>query len=142
MDNYPGGEDPRYGELIRFITQSQTMRQTAKSSLKQSLYAGSGAFAGAFLGGPVGGLIGGMAGSAIGFFTADDYDGAVLAITKLDADHQQRLMAEVGQVLKQAGASVQQLGSAEAFYNALSQYAESEVVRNGVWRACLQATQS
>mmetsp|Transcript_5815 Transcript_5815/g.8979 ORF Transcript_5815/g.8979 Transcript_5815/m.8979 type:complete len:143 (-) Transcript_5815:356-784(-) len=140
MDDYPGGEDPRYGELVRFLTQSQDMRHTAKSAVKQSLFSGGGAFAGAFVMGPIGGLVGGVVGSVVGFLQSDDYDGAVLAIAKLDNDHQQRLMSDVGKVLMTAGATVQQIGSTDAFYSTLSQFAEQEAVRNGVWQACLNAS--
>lgn len=152
MDDYPAADDPipnmsessdgRYGELVRFLTESQSMRQTAKSALKQSLWAGGGALTGAFLMGPVGGLVGGIVGSVVGFFKSDDYDGAILAIVKLDDEHKKALMTEVAQVLTVAGATAQQLQSADAFYAVLSQYAEQEAVRDGVWRACLHSIQS
>jgi hypothetical protein len=77
-----------YRELMHFLSESSSMRDTAKNAVKQSMFAASGAFAGSFLGGPVGGLIGGVAGSLIGFFQSDDYDGAIVALTKLESDRQ------------------------------------------------------
>jgi len=65
------------------------MRETAKSSMKQSLFAASGAFAGSFIGGPVGGLVGGIAGSVIGFIKSDDYDGAIVILTRLEGERKQ-----------------------------------------------------
>lgn len=76
-----------YSELMTFLSESRAMRKTAKSAVKQSLYAASGAFAGSFVGGPVGGLVGGVVGSVVGFLQSDDYDGAIVAMTKLDESH-------------------------------------------------------
>lgn len=77
-----------YRELMNFLSESNSMRDTAKNAVKQSMYAASGAFAGSFIGGPVGGLLGGVAGSLIGFTQSDDYDGAIVALTKLESDRQ------------------------------------------------------
>ena len=77
-----------YSELMRFLSESPSMRQTAKSSIKQSLFSASGAFAGSFVGGPVGGLVGGIVGSLVGFIKSDDYDGAVVALTRLESERQ------------------------------------------------------
>ena len=77
-----------YSELMSFLSESTSMRETAKSAVKQSLFAAGGAFAGSFIGGPVGGLVGGIAGSIIGFVKSDDYDGAIVALTKLESERQ------------------------------------------------------
>ena len=81
-----------HASLMEFLTESDSMRKTAKNSLKQSLYAGGGAFAGSFIGGPVGGLVGGIAGSLVGFFKSDDYDGLLLAVSKIDDAHRTKLL--------------------------------------------------
>ncbi len=81
--------DVHYSELMRFLSESHSMRETAKSSMKQSLFAASGAFAGSFIGGPVGGLVGGIAGSVIGFIKSDDYDGAIVSLTRLEGERKQ-----------------------------------------------------
>ena len=138
----PDADTFQHGELIYFLTQSHEMRKTAKSALKQGLYAGGGAFAGAFLGGPVGGLIGGIAGSLVGFFKSDDYDGAVLAITKIEGSRRQALLQEVGKVLLTAGATSQEIQSTDAFRRTLLHYAENSNVRDGIWQACLHSIQS
>ena len=98
MDDFLGGpnRDQRSAEmhasLMQWLTESDDMRKTAKSSLKQSIYAGGGAFAGSFIGGPVGGLIGGVAGSIVGFLKSDDYDGLLLAVSKIDDVHRTKLV--------------------------------------------------
>jgi hypothetical protein len=152
MDNYnmndddipevPDADTFQHGELIYFLTQSHEMRKTAKSALKQGLYAGGGAIAGSFLLGPVGGLVGGIAGSVIGFFNSDNYDGAVLALTKIEGSRRNVLMQEVGKVLMVAGATTQQIASSEAFRSTLLHYAQDNTVRDGIWRACLHSIQS
>mmetsp|Transcript_15524 Transcript_15524/g.21193 ORF Transcript_15524/g.21193 Transcript_15524/m.21193 type:complete len:144 (-) Transcript_15524:598-1029(-) len=128
-----------HGELIRFLTQSEEMRKTARGSLKQSLYAGGGAFAGSMLLGPVGGLAGGVAGSVVGYLKSDDYDGAILEVVKLEGERRERLMKDVGKVMMNAGATAQQLQSAGAFRDALTQFAQQDAVRDGVWKACMHA---
>lgn len=138
----PDADTFQHGELIYFLTQSQEMRKTAKSALKQGLYAGGGAFAGAFLGGPVGGLVGGIAGSLIGFFKGDDFDGAVLAISKIEGSRRHALLEEVGKVLMVAGATSQQIASMDSFRSTLLQYVEHDSVRDGIWQACLHSIQS
>ena len=98
MDDFLGGPDREqrsaemHASLMEFLTESESMRKTAKSSLKQSMYAGGGAFAGSFIGGPVGGLIGGIAGSLVGFFQSDNYDGLLLAVSKIDDTHRTHLL--------------------------------------------------
>ena len=148
MDDYPAAEpipEPsvsfQHGELVTFLTQSREMRVTARHAMKQALWAGGGALSGAFLLGPVGGLIGGVVGSIVGWIKSDDYDGAVLAIMKVDGLRREALMKEVGQILIAAGATSRDLQSQEAFRAALFQYAEQESVRNGVWHACLTSIQ-
>lgn len=146
-DDYPASEpipEPAqmHNTLLRFLTDNRDMRKTARSALKQSLWAGGGAMAGGLVMGPVGGLIGGITGSVIGFFKSDDYDGVVLQLSKLNAQQRQFLIAEVGQVLVTAGASSQQLSSADQFRDALYTYAQQETVRDGVWRACMGSMQS
>ena len=148
MDDYPAAEpvpEPavsfQHGELVSFLTQSQTMKRTARSALRQSLWAGGGAISGALLLGPVGGLVGGIMGSFIGFIRADQYDGAVQAIVKLDGGRREVLCREVAQVLIAAGATTRDLQTAEAFRAALFQYAEQESVRNAMWQACLHSIQ-
>jgi hypothetical protein len=146
-DYYPAAEaipdpslmDIQHNELVAFLTGSAEMRKTAKSSIKQSLYAGSGALAGGFFLGPVGGLIGGIAGSVLGFLQADDYDGAVLAICKLEDNRRQVLMKSVGQVLMAAGASAQQFQTSDAFRGALANLAARRDVREQLWNACAEA---
>jgi hypothetical protein len=148
MDDYPAADpipEPdiyfQYGELMSFLNESQSMRRTARNAVKQSLWAGGGALGGAFLMGPIGGLVGGIFGSIVGFVKSDEYDGALLAIMKLEGARREVLMREVGQVLMAAGATTRDLQSAEAFRGALYSYAEQETVRNGVWRACLHSIQ-
>lgn len=148
MDDYPAADpvpDPaisfQHGELVSFLMTSAEMRNTARSALKQSLWAGGGALGGALLLGPVGGLVGGIMGSFVGFIRADQYDGAVQAIIALDGGRREILMKEVGQVLIAAGATTRHLQSADAFRDALVQYAEQEQVRNALWQACLHSIQ-
>ena len=98
MDDFLGGPNREersaemHASLMQWLTESDDMRKTAKSSLKQSIYAGGGAFAGSFIGGPVGGLIGGVAGSIVGFLKSDDYDGLLLAVSKIDDVHRTKLV--------------------------------------------------
>ena len=147
MDDYPAAEsvpnmgtENQFRELMQFMTESREMRHAAKSSVKQGLLAGTGAIAGGFVLGPIGGLIGGIAGSIYGFLNAGDYDGALVQIMKLEKDQQERLMKEVGQVLRTAGATAQQFESAEAFRATLAEFASQPNVRDGIWRACIEAT--
>lgn len=147
MDDYPASDpipDPnlvegQFNELIHFLTHSQEMRQTAKSSLKQSLFAGGGALVGGFLLGPVGGLVGGIAGSLIGFAQAGEYDGAVLAICKLEGSERHVLMEAVGQVLMSAGATANQFQSSALFREKLIELAAQPTVRDQLWNACVQS---
>lgn len=148
MDDYPAA-DPipgpshtvQHNELIDFLTNSGDMRKTAKSSMKQALYAGGAALAGGFLLGPIGGLIGGIAGSVVGFVKADNYDGAVLNVSKLDGEQQKVLMKRVGQILVAAGATSTQLGSQSAFRDTLVSFCAKPKVREDVWNACIQSLQ-
>ena len=102
MDDFLGGPNREqrsaemHASLMSFLTESDSMRKTAKNSLRQSLYAGGGAFAGSFIGGPVGGLVGGIAGSLVGFFKSDDYDGLLLAVSKIDDAHRTKLLKVSG----------------------------------------------
>jgi hypothetical protein len=147
MDDYPASDpipepnlvDAQYSELVHFLTNSREMRKSAKSSIKQSLYAGSGALAGGFLLGPIGGLVGGIAGSLVGFVQADEYDGALLAICKLEGARKQVLMQSVGSVLMTAGATAQQFETVEAFKNSLLELASHPNVRRELWNVCRQA---
>ena len=143
MDDYPTDNDEvlngQHRVVIDFLTNSQEMRQTAKSSLKQSMYAGGGALAGGFILGPVGGLVGGIAGSVAGFLHADDYDGAVLAMSKLEGARKDALLKGVGAVLMAAGATARQFESAEAFQSALKEFAAQPAVRQQIWNACRNA---
>mmetsp|Transcript_31435 Transcript_31435/g.31691 ORF Transcript_31435/g.31691 Transcript_31435/m.31691 type:complete len:141 (-) Transcript_31435:404-826(-) len=132
-------DNERHSELIRFLTENSSMRKTAANSIKHSLYAGGGAFAGAWLLGPVGGLVGGVIGSGIGYLQSDTYDGAVLAVLKLEQTKRNSLLQDVGKVLVTAGATVQSLRSASAFSEALHQFAEQDSVRNGIWKACVDS---
>jgi hypothetical protein len=149
MDDYPAADpipDPsfigiQHNELIDYLTNSVDMRKTAKSSMKQAMYAGGAALAGGFLLGPLGGMVGGIVGSVFGFLKADDYDGAVLCVSKLDSDNQRLLMQRVGQVLIAAGATSQQLGSQSAFRDTLVQFCSKPQVREDVWNACVQSLQ-
>ena len=147
MDDYPAAEaipDPaatefQYRELMQFLTESREMRQAAKGSLKQGLCAAGGAIAGGFVLGPVGGLVGGIGGSIYGFLTAGDYDGALVQILALENEQQERLMSDVGGVLRAAGAGAQQFESPEAFRATLMEFASQGAVRDQIWRACIQA---
>ena len=85
--------------------------------------------------------MGGIVGSVLGFLKADDYDGAVLAITKLDEPQKKILMKRVGQILVAAGATAQQLNSSSAFRDALMSYASQKKVREDLWNACVQSLQ-
>jgi len=136
-------ENPHYRELLNFLSDS-SMKDTAKSSVKQSIYAASGAFMGSFMGGPVGGLIGGVAGSVVGYVRADDYDGAILALTELESEKQKRLVNEVVTILKASGATFATVQSIDvnSFRETLYNLAQQEHVRNGIWNACLQSTRS
>jgi hypothetical protein len=132
-----------YRELMNFLSESNSMRDTAKNAVKQSMFAASGAFAGSFIGGPVGGLLGGVAGSLIGFTQSDDYDGAIVALTKLESDRQARLVREIFDVLQTAGGNYQRiLDNPETFKNELLRFAEQDAVRNGIWNACLHSARS
>ena len=93
-DRYASDEG-YYTELMSFLSESHSMRVTAKSAVKQSLYAASGAFAGSFIGGPLGGLLGGIAGSVIGYVKSDNFDGAIVALTKLESARQKVCMSVV-----------------------------------------------
>jgi hypothetical protein len=148
-DSYPASDpipdpnlvDGQYSELVTFLTNSREMRNTAKSSIQQSLYAGSGALAGGFIMGPIGGLLGGIAGSLVGFFKTDNYDGALLAICKLEERHKQVLLKSVGAVLMTAGATAQQFESVEAFKESLVELASHPNVRRELWNVCRQAVE-
>jgi len=145
MDDFLGGPNREqrsaemHASLMQWLTESDDMRKTAKSSLKQSLYAGGGAFAGSFLGGPVGGLIGGVAGSLVGFLKSDDYDGLLLAVSKIDDAHRTKLLKEVATVLMVAGAQMKQLNSAAGLKEQLNRFVNQEQVRDGVWKACMKS---
>lgn len=149
MDDYPAAEDVpnpatefQYRELMQFLTESHEMRNAARGSVKQGLCAAAGAIAGGFVLGPVGGLVGGIGGSIYGFLTASDYDGALVQIMKLERDQQERLMTEVGGVLRAAGATANQFESPEAFRATLAEFAAQNSVRDQIWRACIEATSS
>ena len=152
MDDYPAADpfpdldettlNAQHNELIQFLTNSREMRQTARSSLKQAAWAGSGALAGGFLLGPVGGMVGGIVGSVVGFIKADEYDGAVLEICKLDETHKKQLLTKVGQVLIMAGATASQLNTTAAFHETLVHLASSRSVRDDLWNACLDSLQN
>ena len=101
-----------------------------------------GALAGGFLLGPVGGLVGGVFGSIIGFIQSDNYDGALLAICKLDEGQKKVLMIRVGQGLIAAGATAQQLNSPSAFRDTLVSFASQQSVREDIWNACVQSLQT
>jgi hypothetical protein len=119
------------------------MRKAARGSVKQGLWAASGAVAGGFVLGPVGGLVGGIGGSVYGFLTAENYDGALVQIMALEKAQQERLMSEVGGVLRTAGASAQQFESPEAFRATLVEFVTSQhQVRDSIWRACLEASRA
>ena len=131
-----------HDELLRFLTNNVEMRKTARSAVKQSLYAGGGALTGGLLMGPVGGLVGGIAGSLVGFIKADNYDGVLLQLIKINEQQRQFLLAEIAQVLVTAGATSQQMSSVEKFRAALEMYAEQPAVRDAIWKACLSSMRS
>ena len=134
--------DSQYSELMEFLSHSQSMRDTAKNAVKQSLFAAGGAFTGSFIAGPVGGLVGGIVGSIIGFVKGDDYDGLIICLTKLELERRKKLLNEVMQVLKVAGASAQNFQKVEMFKDVLLRYAEQDQVRNGIWSACINSARS
>lgn len=101
-----------------------------------------GALAGGFLLGPIGGMVGGICGSIIGFVQSDNYDGALLTISKLDEQQKKVLMTRVGQVLVAAGATAQQLNSSNAFRDTLVSLASQKSVRDDIWNACVQSLQT
>lgn len=150
MDDYPAGDpipDPnvfqiQHKELVDYLSSSREMRQTAKSSFKQAAYAGGGALAGGFLLGPIGGMVGGICGSIIGFIQSDNYDGALLAICKLEEPQKKALMTRVGQVLIAAGATAQNMNSPNAFRETLISFASQKQVREDLWNACVQSLQT
>ena len=148
MDDYPASDpipepsrtvDEQFNELIQFLTNSSDMRKTATSSLKQGLIAGAGALIGGFMLGPVGGLVGGVAGSMIGFAQVGDYDGAVLALAKLETSQRKILMQSVGEVLVRAGATANQFETSTAFRDVLVDYASRPGVRDELWNACVRS---
>lgn len=98
--------------------------------------------AGGFLLGPVGGMVGGIFGSIIGFIQSDNYDGALLAICKLDDGQKKILMTRVGQILIASGATAQQLYSPDAFRDTLVSLASQPSVREELWNACVQSLQT
>ena len=100
-----------------------------------------GALIGGFLLGPVGGLVGGVAGSMIGFAQVGDYDGAVLALAKLETAQRKVLMQSVGEVLVRAGATANQFENSTAFRDVLVDYATRPNVRDELWKACVQSVQ-
>ena len=51
-------------------------------------------------------------------------------------------MQEVFVALKQAGATIEALGTAQAFGSALHDYASQEHVRNNIWNACMTSLRS
>lgn len=146
MDDYPAADDIpdpavefQFQELTQFLTNNPEMRTTAKQSIQQGLYAGGGAVVGGMLLGPVGGLVGGVMGSLVGFWTADDYDGAVQQILLVRGSRKERLVQEVHRVLLQAGATARQFENAQAFRSALVNFASQRAVRDQVWKACLES---
>lgn len=149
MDDYPAADpipDPSvefsFRELMEFLTNNNDMRKTGKQSLKQGLMAGGGAVAGGILFGPAGGLIGGIIGSVAGFLSADDYDGAVQQMTRLNDINKRQLVEQVYGILRKAGASSSNFESPDAFRAALVDFAEQQSVRDQVWRACLSSIDS
>ena len=126
---------------MTFLTGNNQMRNTARSALKQGMWAAGGATMGGMVGGPIGGMVGGIAGSIIGFVKSDPYDGMLHQLTNLESHRQTALLKEVGGVLMAAGATTQQLGP-DMFRDTLQNLAQQESVRNGVWRACMQAVET
>eukprot|EP00980_Cylindrotheca_fusiformis_P007241 scaffold1525_cov142-Cylindrotheca_fusiformis.AAC.41 len=149
MDDYPAADpipDPsntrmQHEELMDFLQNSSDMRKAAKSSMKQALYAGGAALMGGFLLGPIGGMVGGVAGSIVGYFKADNYDGAVMCLNELEPEQKKLLVKRVGQVLVAAGATTSQLSTQTAFRDTLVNLCSSPGVRDDVWNACVQTLQ-
>ena len=144
MDDFPdtADTDALHSELVPFLVNHRQMRPTARSALKQGLWAVSGAIAGGMIGGPVGGLVGGIAGSIVGFVKSDPYDGILTQISKLESSQRAGLVREVGGVLMTAGAAQGQLVDPVFFRDALQRFGQQENVRNGVWRACMNAVET
>ena len=89
--------------------------------------------------GPIGGLIGGVVGSIIGYYKADPYDGAIVAINQLEEQKRKRLVEEVSGILIAAGAVANNLSLAGGLANALEEFATQPVVRDQVWKACVNS---
>ena len=87
-------------------------------------------------------MVGGICGSIIGFVQSDNYDGALLAICKLDEPQKKALMTRVGQVLIAAGATAQHMNSPDAFRDTLIGFASQKTVREELWNACVQSLQT
>mmetsp|Transcript_27776 Transcript_27776/g.77828 ORF Transcript_27776/g.77828 Transcript_27776/m.77828 type:complete len:146 (+) Transcript_27776:1029-1466(+) len=143
MDDFPDHDADSnfvaalHKKLVEFLGNSADMKKTVKSSFKQSLYAAGGALAGGMVLGPPGGLVGGIVGSIVGFMKAEDYDGAVVALSKLDGQPREALVKNVWQILSQAGAT--DFASVDRFQQALSEYCTQKRVREEVWDACADA---
>ena len=147
MDDYPAAEPVpdmsrvnfQYTEIVSFLRDNDEMRKTARNALKQGLIAGASTVGGALLFGPIGGLIGGIAGSILGFQQADEYDGVITHVMKLEGRSRIRLVDSIRVALTAAGASLKHFESPEIFRTALTEFVSKEQVREKVWHACVDA---
>jgi len=83
--------------------------------------------------------VGGIGGSIVGYLQSDNYDGAVLAILKIEGERRKVLIEAVGKVLITAGATTQQIESSDEFRECLIQFAQQDSTRDGIWKACLNS---
>lgn len=132
-----------YTALMEFLTDNDGMRAAAAGSLKQGLAAGGGAIAGGLLLGPLGGLVGGVAGSLFGYYSThtgpQSYQGVLQHVATLEPNQRDQLVRAVQLSLVHAGANARSFESPQQFKEALLQFAGQRIVRDQIWKACVDA---
>mmetsp|Transcript_14951 Transcript_14951/g.30515 ORF Transcript_14951/g.30515 Transcript_14951/m.30515 type:complete len:90 (+) Transcript_14951:375-644(+) len=83
-------------------------------------------------------MVGGIVGSIVGYYRADDYDGAVKAVAALPDSQRDALVTEVGEILVSAGAAANMLAAQGGLLTALEEFAKQPAVRDQVWSAVVQ----
>jgi hypothetical protein len=152
MDNYDDNPMPDvdaqqqqraayYETLLDFLRDNDGIRAAASGSMKQGLLAGGGAVTGGLLLGPIGGLVGGVVGSVAGLYYAQkhSYRGVLQHIGELEPVERQRLVTAVQQTLLHAGANARSFDSPQQFKTVLLEMADQRVVRDQIWKACIEA---